>query len=362
MNANAHKLDKLENVKILEYIKNYFKELNRNNRDYEEYYEGQSSKTQVAYESDVRLFFRIVKKKEKGSELEYLSLDELQFTLDDFEYFKQEMCDMRNKDGKYTYTNKTINRKLSAIKSFVRYMAKKKLIKDISFLSLVSSEKEKDNHYAAFDVSEVFEMSDWAWKHERELGNVKRLAILFSLDSCIRKSAMLRLKWSDFTVREDGVMVNGIDKGNNEFRQLISKDFYNELLSIKDEKSPYVFNVSPDALDGMLSRYRKAFNVAKERRLVWHSIRKSGVTFRFRLTQDIMEAKRAANHKSITTTQIYLQEEDYGQIGAVSSKGKLNDNMYAEVDLEILVKAIGMMKKDTQLLINLKLQEILNEK
>lgn len=367
MNNAATKLSQLENVRILEHINNYFKELNRNNRDYEQYFDGEISKTQQAYETDIRLFFRIIKGKQKGSELEYLSLDDLQITLDDLEEFKRILLDMRNNDGKYTYTNKTFNRKLSAVKSFLKSMAKKKidgepLIKDISFITLVTSEKEKDNHYAAFDVGEVFELAEWCWKNERELGDVKRLAVLFSLDTCIRKSAQLRLKWSDFKVREDGVEVRGIDKGNKEFRSIISKDFYDELLTIKKEDSEKVFNLSSDAIDSMLSRYRKAFNVPEDRRLVWHSIRKTGVTFRFRVTGgDIMEAKRAANHKSITTTQIYLQEEDYGQIGAVSSAGKLNESLYKEVEREILIKAIELCKKDIKLIINMKISEIQNK-
>jgi integrase len=367
MNNAATKLSQLENVRILEHINNYFKELNRNNRDYEQYYDGEVSKTQQAYEADIRLFFRIIKGKEKGSELEYLSLDDLQLTLEDFEEFKRILLDMRNEDGKYTYTNKTFNRKLSAIKSFVRSMARKKIdgepiIKDISFITLVTSEKEKDNHYAAFEVSEVFEMAEWAWEHEKELKLEKYYLILFALDTCIRKSAQLRLKWTDFIEKEDGVIVQGIDKGNNDFRQLISKEFYNNLLVIKNEKSPYVFNISTDAIDGMMRRYREFFNVPKDRKLVWHSIRKTGVTFRFRVTNDILEAKRAANHKSITTTQIYLMEEDYGQIGAVSSAGKLNENLYKEVNRETLIKAIELCKKDMQLILNMKINEVLKTK
>jgi site-specific recombinase XerD len=357
----AEKVVKFENesMKIYEAVKGWIKDLNRNNRDYEDLYDGKRSKTQIAYEADVRLFLRYTRGKKEGSELEYLTLDELQFTLEDLEDFKDKILELRNEDGKYAYTNKSFNRKLSGIKNFIRFMAKKKLIKDISFLELVTSEKEKDEHYGALEVSQVFDMAEWALKHERELGNVKRLAILFSLDSCIRKSAMLRLKWSDFTIKEDGVEVKGIDKGNKEFRQLISMDFYNELLTIKDEISPYVFNISVNAIDSMMNRYRKSYNIPEERRIVWHSIRKSGVTFRFRVTGDILEAKRAANHSSITTTQIYLEEQDYGQIGAVSSVGNIDKELFKKVDYETLIKAIGLLKKDTQLILNLKLQELM---
>lgn len=350
-----------ENMKIYEVIKGWIKDLNRNNRDYEEYYEGNQSKTQTAYESDVRMFMRLIRDKEKGSELEYLTLNEIQFTLEDLEEFKEKVLDLRNEDGKYTYTNKSLNRKLSAIKNFIKYMAKKKLIKDISFLELVSSEKEKDNHYGVLSVEQVFEMANWALNHESMLPETKYYLILFSLDTCIRKSAVLRLKWSDFIEEDDVVLVKGIDKGNNEFRTKISKEFYNELLTIKNEKSDYVFDIKPLTIQRMMDRYREYFKISPDRNLTWHSIRKSGVTFRYRLTSDILEAQKAARHKNINTTMIYLESIDYGSIGAVSVKGKLDEDLYKKVDHETLVKAIGLMKKDTQLLINLKLQEILKE-
>jgi integrase len=351
-----------ENMKIYNVIQGWVKDLNRNNRDYEEYYEGNSSKTVIAYETDVRMFMRLIRNKEKGSELEYLTLDEIQFTLEDLEEFKEKVLDLRNEDGKYTYTNKSLNRKLSGIKNFIRYMAKKKLIKDISFLGLVSSEKVKEKHYGVLSINEIMDMVDWIMEHERELKLVKKYLVLFSLDTCIRKSAVLRLTWSDFLEEDDVVLVKGIDKGNNEFRKKISKEFYNELLTIKDESDDNrVFKIQPLAIQKLMDRYREFFKINPERNITWHSIRKSGVSFQFRLTKDILQAQKAAGHKNITTTQIYLDDEDYGAIGAVSSMGKLDEDLYKKVEHETLIKAIGMMKKDTQLLINLKLQEILKE-
>jgi integrase len=350
-----------ENTKIYEIIEGWFRELNRNNRDYEDVYEGGTSKTQTSYETDVRLFMRIVRGKSKGSELEYLTYDELQFTQEDLEEFKEKILDMRNEDGKYTYTNKSFNRKLSAIKNFIRYMGKKKVIKDISFINYISNEKEKDNHYDVMSVNEVLEMSDWIITTERYNKEKKYYLVLFSLDTCIRKSAVLRLKWSDFTEQDNCIVIKGIDKGNDEFTEKISKEFYKELLSIKDEQSDKVFEgLTKEAIDKLMQRYREAFNVPKERKLVWHSIRKGGVSFRYRATNDIREAQRAARHKNITTTQIYLDTEDYGALGAVSSAGKIDNKAYKKVEHETLIKAIELLNKDTQLLLNMKINEILN--
>jgi integrase len=350
-----------ENTKIYEIIEGWFRELNRNNRDYEDVYEGETSKTQTSYETDVRLFMRLVRGKSKGSELEYLTYDELQFTQEDLEEFKEKILDMRNQDGKYTYKNKSLNRKLSAIKNFIKYLAKKKLVKDISFLQLVTSEKEKDNHYGVMSVSEVLDMANWIMNREKHLKEKKYYLVLFSLDTCIRKSAVLRLKWSDFHEEDSSVIVEGIDKGNEEFRKEISKEFYKELLTIKDDQSDNVFEgITKESIDKMMQRYRKYFNIPEERNLVWHSVRKSGITFHYRVTRDILSAQRVAGHKNITTTQLYVQAENYGAIGAVSSMGKLDDEAYKKVDHETLIKAISELKKDTQLLLNMKLNELLN--
>jgi hypothetical protein len=64
MNSNAtSKLGKLENVQIMEHIQNYFNELNKKNRDY---VEKTKNATQIAYETDIRLFFHLIRSKSKG--------------------------------------------------------------------------------------------------------------------------------------------------------------------------------------------------------------------------------------------------------------------------------------------------------
>jgi hypothetical protein len=75
-----------------------------------------------------------------------------------------------------------------------------------------------------------------------------------------------------------------------------------------------------------------------------------------------MEAKRAAGHSNITTTQIYVKGEDYGMIGAVSSAGKIDKEIYKKVDYDVLLEAIGLCKDDVKLLINLKINEVIKQR
>ncbi|KON87418.1 hypothetical protein AF332_11670 [Sporosarcina globispora] len=345
----AQNVVKLNNSKIYDQIQKYLDKHSYN-----------SESTKTAYLNDIKLFFRIIKNKE----IEYLTIDDVQITLDDFEDFIKYLYDWKDEEGNKKYVNKTINRKVSAAKGLIKYLSAKKIngeyiVKDISYFPNINSLPESKNQHGVLEASEVFEMAELALG-EREKGEIKRLAILLSLDSCIRKSALLSLKWSNFIEKEDGYLLQGVDKGNSDFRQLISKELYNELLSIRT-KSDCVFDISADSLDGMFKRLREKMKIEPNRRIVWHSIRKSGITYRYRLTGDILEAKRAANHANITTTQIYLEEEDYGAMGAVSSKGYLDMDLYKKVDHEILLEAIELMKKDAKLILNMKIKEILKQ-
>ena len=170
------------------------------------------------------------------------------------------------------------------------------------------------------------------------------------------------MKWSNFIEQEDCVLVRGIGKGNKEFRQKISKDFYKELLTLKQSGVDQVFQLSSKNLHDMMERLKAQMNLPEERGIVFHSIRKSGSTWRYRITGgDIMEVKRSLNHSNLNTTQLYLANQDYGSaIGAVSSGGQINHNLYKEVDHETLLKAVENLSKDQQLILNLKLKELIS--
>lgn len=342
----TEKVVKLDNTKVYEQILKFL-----DNHQYN------SSGTTSAYRTDIKLFFNIIKKKE----IEFLTIEDIQLTLDDFEDFIKYLYDWTDEKGDKRYVNKSINRKVTAVKGLVEYLAAKKLIDDITYLPLIKFLPETTKHYGALEAHEVFKMAELALD-ERRNGEIKRLLILFSLDTCIRKTALLNLKWSNFIEKEDEVIVQGVDKGNKHFRESISKEFCEELKSIKTNDSDYVFNISSKAVDRMFARLRDdVMKIPKERNIVFHSIKKAGVTFRYRMTGDILEAQRAAKHSRLDTTRIYLSEEDYGSMGAVSSRGKLDMELYKKVENEVLIRAIEKCKKDFQTILNIKIHEILKE-
>jgi integrase len=341
----ANKVVKMEQSKVFEQINKYLEKLGY-----------KSVQTQRVYYSEIKAFFKL----RNDKQLEHLTIEDVQLTLDDFEDFISYLYKLTDDEGAKKYTNKTINKKVSAVKGVTEYLSSKKIVQDISYFPSIKSLPETSNSYGALEAHEVFKMAELSL-HEREKGDIKRLLILFALDTCVRKSALLNLKWSNFVEREDGVLVQGVDKGNKDFRHLISKDFYQELLTIKNG-SDKVFNLSEDAVNNMMSRLKEKMNIPDERNIVFHSIRKAGVTYRYRITGDILEASRAAGHSKVTTTQIYLQQEDYGALGAVSSSGKLDLEAYKKVDHDVLLEAISMCKKDFQVILNMKIAELMKKK
>jgi integrase len=361
MNVNtAAKLDKLENVKILEHIQNYFKDLNRKNRDYEE---KDSSLTQIAYESDIRLFFHLMRNKQKGSELEYLSMEDLMITQDDFEEYIEVLCELKNKDGNNKYLNKTINRKITALKGFIRYMKKKKVLGDldISYLQLMKGEKERKNHYGALEPDEVIKLSDLAWETEKRKKELKRLLILFAFKTGLRIGEILSLKWNNIIKLNDEVIVRGIGKGNKEFEIKITNDLYEELLTINEGKD-VIFPISVDSVSDMMERLRNLMGIQKERKIVFHSIRKAFGTLVWKMTGDIESARRALRHENIATTQIYLGTDNYQIQDVIFTVDKIDDTLYKKVNKEELINAISNCPKNVQLILNMKIQEILKQK
>jgi integrase len=253
--------------------------------------------------------------------------------------------------------NKTINRSVTSVKEVLRYLKLKKLTNDIDFLDHIERLPENDNRYGVLSVDEVLRMAELARTKERNLKEVKYYLILFALDTCLRKQAILNLKWSDFEVREDFVIVNAIDKGNKSFRKQISKEFYEELTTLRKTDDVRVFPISKDAVDEMIPRLRKLMNLSEERGIVFHSIRKAGVTFQYRLTNDLLQAQKAAGHSNISTTMLYIQEEDYSLTGAISSKN-VDETLFEKVTHEELITALkDMNRKDILHLLNIKLQE-----
>jgi DNA-directed RNA polymerase specialized sigma subunit len=71
---------------------------------------------------------------------------------------------------------------------------------------------------------------------------------------------------------------------------------------------------------------------------------------------------RFLRHENVTTTQIYLGANEYEVNDIIFSSDKINDSLYKQVSNEELLEAIDNLPKNMKLILNLKIQELLNTK
>jgi integrase len=357
MNNTASKLSKLENVQIREHIENWFADLNRRNRDFE----NSNNNTQLAYESELRQYFFLMCDKPKGYELEYLTMDDISITQEDFENYIDKLCNMKDCQNKNKYVNKTINKKNAAIKNFVRFMKKKKVIDiDISYLELMKGEKGRKNSYGVLEPDEVMKMAELCLE-ERDKKETKRALILFAFKTGLRVAELLSLTWDNFIKKGDEVFVIGIGKGNKPFEIKVPTDIYEGELLLLNKGQSKVFEISARRVCDLMDRLRIKMKIPASRNIVFHSVRKSFGTLIWRMT-DLENARRALRHEDISTTQVYLGESDFQTSDIIFYADKIQDDLYKQVSNGQLLEAIDSLPNSTKLILNMKIQEILNNK
>ena len=313
----------------------------------------ESEHTRIAYETDIRQFFKLI----KGKDLEHLTLEDVQLRKNDVEKFKQILLD----NG---MARSTINRKISVVRSLLENLKANEWDVKTAFFKNIKWLKVKNNKRGVFEVSQVKQLAELALHTEREKKEIKYYAIMFALDTGIRKEALINLKWSDFEVQEDKVFINYYDKGQEEFNKEIARWFYDELLTIKQENEERVFPISKDSIDDMMKRLVKKLDLPSDGKLyTFHSIRACAITHAYRITNgDILAAKEFAGHHNIQTTDRYIKRRNYGVIGAVSLSGRIDNELYKNVSEEILKQAINECPDDVKFILNIKLNEIINNK
>lgn len=313
-----------------------------------------SDNTKVAYEKGIRDFFSLVIKKE----IEYLTIADLKIKKKDVEKFRN----ILQEDG---IANSTINSKVASLRGLYTELKANEYDLDVDFFKAIKKLDENPNSYGFFTQSEALELIELAKKEKRK-PEIKSMLVSFTLETCIRLSAALSVKWSDFIV--DGVndvKLSVIDKGNKDYRAVVSYEFYKDLLKLKSD-SDFVFDLSPTNIDKMMQRLRIKLNIDPNRNLTFHSLRKTGVEFKFNQNgRDIRVAQQAANHspKSLNVTVgTYLTKDEYGVKGIISNSYEKQENLLDNLSLEEIKQVLKSLDDSTKQLINQKVLEFVTKK
>lgn len=260
-------------------------------------------------------------------------------------------------DGKKKYKNTTMNRKISSLKELIRYLKKNKVITgDISYFDTIEKYFDDTESIEAMPLDVAKQYAEHFLKTEKFKAYEKHCICLLAIDTGLRVSELLNLLHSQFVLEIEYVIIRGRGKGNKKWIKKISYGLYEKLLQIGN-KDGKVFNLSVKNVKDMMNRAKKELN-HENRNYSFHSFKKTAVTFGYRQTGDIMEAKRIANHSDLKTTQIYLEEEDYGMSGAISLGETINHNLYKLVDHMTLLEGLEHLRKDSLFLLNIALTKI----
>ena len=311
----------------------------------------QAPNTAVAYRGDITRFFNEVFNGRtintiRGEDLEKLNFD----TLFDYQYSLHKKV-----------SNSTTNRHLSSIKSLIEHLKSVNIIKtEIGYLDSFKRLPEKTSSYKHMtrEIVEEYMNESQFEMHDAEQ---KRILIMTAVDTALRQAELLALEWDHFFPDGDKhYRIEGRGKGNKPFKERISKDLYDIISTLKIEGQSKVFTLERHNIQDMMNRLSKRLGY-ENRGYVFHSFKKSAVSFTFDKTGSIPQAMKKGKHVRPETVMIYLEERDDGLLGMFSSEAEVDDNLYKEVSHEALLKGLSKMDKNTLLILNLKLNEIIDD-
>lgn len=308
-------------------------------------YDKQSKNTVQGYKGDIEKFLHKVYEKT----IDTITVEELDCL--DFDSFSEYINGIKDS------SNSTVNRHTSTIRTMMDHLKKRNVItSEIGYLDLI---KLKRNNSKRIDVMPRAVVLNYISEAGREKNHAKKKQnlIMFAVDTALRMEDYLEMKWDQFSPQEDWVIVKGYGKGGKMWIEKISYKVYNSLLEMRQGNESMVFTpLSEKNVTDMMNRIKLRLGY-QDRTYSFHSLKKTAVTFTYRLTGDILEAMKKGKHSNLDTTRIYLEEEDYGMTG-MFSLGDHDSDLYKKIAHDELLMALSELNKDTLHLLNIKIDSL----
>lgn len=258
-----------------------------------------SGYTIASYSTDLNQFFAYLQ-----TEFESPTLTEIKTT-----FIRSWLAKIK---GEEALTNKSINRKISSLKSFFKYLLKHGIIQQTPMQSIVSPKisKRLPQFVDEKDIKKLFEQIEFPDDHN---GRTERLILLLFYSSGMRLSELINLKESSIDYSYSHIKVLG--KGNKE--RIIPAS--NELLqSIKNyiAQKP-VINPETDVVftteKGTALYPKKVYNLVKKylseatsiEKKSPHILRHTFATHLMNNGAEMNSVKELLGHASLSSTQVY---------------------------------------------------------
>ena len=200
----------------------------------------------------------------------------------------------------------SVNRKISTLKNYLKFLHTEKIIDQIDFQEFesLSSFKKIPKAISKSQMEQIFE--DLKKSKQTNAGLYILILKLIYL-SGLRISEALNLKWSDINHQDNSIYVYG--KGSKERKVFIINDYLVQLKNL-EKNNQYVFTINKKKIS---TRSVNKFlqncydNSLIKNKLSSHIFRHSFATTMLENNADIRHIQKLLGHSSITTTEIYTK-------------------------------------------------------
>ena len=273
---------------------------------YEEVILGKSYNTVKGYKKDITQFIEYINKNEGLNDFNDVEI----ITFRSFIAYLSSNSDSKTPN---TIGKRSINRKISALRTFFKYLNEQEIIKNnkVEYISMPKFEKNLPNVLNKDDIDKLRKVINT----DKLIGVRDRLIIELLYSSGIRASELIDMSENMINIREREIRVIG--KGNKERITFFSKNtekWLNEYISLKimnyKNYNPNVIFVNSRgeklnsrSLRRLIADYAKKAEINKE--VTPHVFRHSFATTLLNKGVDIRYLQELLGHSSISTTQVY---------------------------------------------------------
>lgn len=304
----------------------------------------ESKNTMITYETAIKEFFKITRKKS----IEELTERDLNFNLIEVERYRSNMI------GRLK--SSTINNKMIAVKRLFDKLVRYGYVDNSLAFEMKKLKQYDTQSYDSMSIEEVKQCIDIA--QGTQSGYEKGLLIHLAFVTGFRKHALMTLKFSNMNTYDKYKTIKVLDKGNKWSEKKISSELYQEL---KDYQSKVnrenIFNLSNSSIQRMMNKINKDIDFGG-RNITFHSFKKASVEeIAIKTNYDLKAMQAQGNHADVTTTlNIYMSKkkiEDMPMVDLDDSEPDLES--LNDLSKDELLNIISKLDRKTQMkIINMK--------
>ena len=217
------------------------------------------------------------------------------------------------------------NQRLAAIRSFFKYISSKipEMAVEVGQVLAIQEKKKESNIIHFLTPQEVKaillcqDLNTWIGRRDHNL-------ILFAIETGFRLSEIIQQTWQDIRIAEHYGYIRCIGKGRKERLVILSREMSRILKNWKRETAPqsdtgFIFPniygeaMSSDTFQALLKKYAKQAEKhcpsLREKKISPHVLRHTAAMNLRNAGADILTIAGFLGHKSIETTQIYLEPD-----------------------------------------------------